>query len=137
MMASGSENIALVNELAHRLNDNTRRIRVLEEKVRNFELQIEGHDRRLVEASKEANAVSQTLAEELSRIKERLAATELDIQAIRAGMKKSAQKADLREIQDYIELISPITTKFATRGEVEEIVRAELRRQNAKKQGSR
>jgi len=130
--SQASDNVALINELAHRLNDNTRRIRVLEEKVRNLELQIGTHDQRIMEENKISNGLSQAIGEGLAQIKERIVGLELDSQNLRAELKKSAQKSDLKEVQEYIELISPVTSKYTTRGEVEEIVRQEIRKTLAK-----
>lgn len=134
IMAFGSQtdNVALINELAHRLNDNTRRIRVLEEKVRNLELQIGTHDQRIMEENKISNGLSQAIGEGMAQIKERIVGLEIEAQSIRTEIKKSAQKSDLKEVQEYIELISPVTSKYLTRGEVEEIVRQEVRKAIAK-----
>ena len=36
--------------------------------------------------------------------------------------KKSSEKSDLKELNNYLELISPITTKFVTKKELEDII---------------
>lgn len=125
-------NVALVNELARRLNDSTRRIRMLEEKIRSIELRANNHDQRIMDTTKQINSNSLMVSAELSDVKDRLASIALDIQNIKSEMKKSATITDMREIQEYIELINPITTKFATKGEVAEMVREELRKQARK-----
>ncbi len=127
--SSEDTNVALVNELARRLNDNTRRIRMLEEKIRSIDSRVNGHDQRIMDTTKQVNANALSASNELTEIKDRLANIALDIQNIKTEARKAATVTDMREIQDYIELINPITSKFATKGEVTEIVREELRKQ--------
>ncbi len=126
--SSDNTNVALVNELARRLNDNTRRIRTLEEKLISLDSRVNGHDQRIMDTTKQMNSEELEVSNELTEIKDKLANMTLDIQNLKSEIRKAATVNDMREVQDYIELINPITTKFATKGEVVEIVREEMRK---------
>lgn len=130
--SSDNTNVALVNELARRLNDNTRRIRTLEEKLISIDSRVNGHDQRIMDTTKQINSGELEMSNELVEIKDKLTNITLDIQNLKSELHKAATLNDMREIQDYIDLINPITTKFATKGEVAEIVREELRKQARK-----
>ena len=130
--SSDNTNVALVNELARRLNDNTRRIRTLEEKLISLDSRVNGHDQRIMDTTKQINSGELDVSNELVEIKDKLTNLLLDIQNLKSELHKAATLNDMREIQDYIDLINPITTKFATKGEVAEIVREELRKQARK-----
>jgi len=127
--SSDNTNVALVNELARRLNDNTRRIRTLEEKLISLDSRVNGHDQRIMDTTKQMNSGELEVSNELTEIKDKLANMTLDIQNLKSEIRKAATVNDMREVQDYIELINPITTKFATKSEVAEIVREEMRKQ--------
>ena len=130
--SSDTTNVALVNELARRLNDNTRRVRMLEEKIISIDSRVNVHDQRIMDTTKQINAGELSISNELTEIKDKLANIALDLQNMKSDMRKSATVNDMREVQDYIELINPITSKFATKGEVAELVREELRKQARK-----
>lgn len=109
---------------------------MLEEKLRSIDSRVNGHDQRIMDTTKQINTSALSISEEMTEIKDKLATIALDIQNIKSEMHKTATIADMREIQDYVELINPITTKFATKGEVAELVREEIRKQ-ARKVSSR
>lgn len=125
---SEDANVALVNELSRRLNDNTRRIRILEEKLRSIDSHVNDHDQRIIDATKQFNENAVSQASEITEIKDRLANIAIDIQNIKADIRKSASITDLKEVQEYLELINPITSKFITKGEVVQMIREELKK---------
>ncbi|NOR85238.1 hypothetical protein GQ473_03910 [archaeon] len=113
---------SILNEVSRRLNDNTRRIRVLEEKILNIDSRVNTIEQNVINATKQINTGKQETDNELKELLDRLANFEIDIQTMKKTMKKTVTHGELKEINNYIELINPITTKFITKKELLDII---------------
>jgi len=118
--------VDIINEMARRINDMIRRVRVLEERLRNLDLRVNNLDQMFIN---EIKAMHKTVAENSDSIKlvqDRIANMEVDISNFKRDFKKLVTKTDIREIEAYLDLIKPVTTRFVTRKEVEELVEAKI-----------
>ncbi len=123
-LGHGSRDInAIMNELVMRVNDNTRRIRVAEERVRNLDRRTDSIEKTLIEENKGVNKELENVRVELKEARDRIANIGVDMINFKKELKKTVTARELREIQEYINLIMPITTKYVTKKEVEEMVK--------------
>ena len=113
---------SILNEVTKRLNDNTRRIRVLEEKILNIDSRVNTIEQNVINATKQLNTGKQETDNELKELLDRLANFEVDIQTIKKALKKTVSHIELKELNNYLELINPITTKFVTKKELMDII---------------
>lgn len=123
-MVTAQEPASIVNEIARRLNDNTRRIRVFEERLRNLDRRVNSLENNVSSENKKTHEDLQKFDVNLKEIRDRVANIDIDIQNFKKELKKLIRKREVKELQSYIELINPITSKYVTRKEVEEMIKA-------------
>jgi len=112
----------LISELSKRLNDNTRRIRVLEEQLGNQETRLNDFEQRLVDETASINKRAANVETKNDELLGKIANVEVDLKKINKQMEKLVTRKEVKELQEYVELMSPISSKFTTRKEVEEMI---------------
>lgn len=117
---------SLLSELARRLNDNTRRIRLLEEQLENINSRVNKMEQSVMEATQEMNRSIQGFSEGADEMRDKIANISVDIQKINKHMQGLVNRREIKELQEYVDLLEPLTSKFATKKDVEDIVRKTL-----------
>ena len=117
----------VLGEVVKRINDNTRRIRILEERFRDLETRILGVEKLVLDNHKEFNDLSGQFSRDLASTRDKLVNLEVDIQNFKRDSKKLVAKSEVKELENYISLISPILTKFVTRKELEEVIAQKMK----------
>ncbi|RLG14636.1 MAG: hypothetical protein DRN66_01450 [Candidatus Nanohalarchaeota archaeon] len=107
------------NELIKRQNDNIRRIRMLEEVIRNIDLRINSIEQRYLEETKKIYAKLKENDEKLKEFKIQHQTLEFQQDSFKKAAKKYATQNDLSQIKNYIELISPMLSKYVTKKEIQ------------------
>lgn len=111
-----------LNQVVNRVNDFNRRVRDLEEKIRNINARVNTLDDTLLEKTKSLSQDIQDLEDDMEEIRDRIANIEVDIKEINREKRKFVSSQELEEIENYMELMNPINSSFATKSEVEDIV---------------
>ncbi|MFB6167155.1 MAG: hypothetical protein ABEJ62_02745 [Candidatus Nanohaloarchaea archaeon] len=114
-----------LNQVVNRVNDFNRRVRDLEEKIRNINARVNTLDDTLLNKTKSLSQDIQDLEDDISEIRDRLANMEVDIKEINREKRNFVSSQELDEIENYMELMNPINSSFATKKEVREIVKKE------------
>lgn len=112
----------MLNNLINRVNDNSKRIREIEENVRNLKEQLNSLQTESINQKKNLIEDETSTKNMIKQILDRLANMEVDIDKIHRDMKDMTTRRELKEIENYLELINPITTKFVTKKEAEELI---------------
>jgi len=115
----------VINRVVNRVNDFNRRVRDLEEKIRNINARVNTLDDSLLNKTKTLSDDMQDLEDEISDIRDRLANLEVDIQEINREKRKYVTSQELDEIENYMDLMNPIQSSFATKKEVKELLKDE------------
>ncbi len=123
MAFRGTQSTPISGELIKRLNDNTRRIRTLEELNRLLENKNDSLEARTLENQEEMRKKFQDIEEKLKDLNIRLMKIENETQKIRKSLEKVVTKPELEELKNFIDLINPIKMEFITRKEVEEMIK--------------
>ncbi len=113
---------AVVGELVRRFNDNSKRLRLVEQKISGLESVLSGIDQNAVEQFKQAKVNSDKLNAKMDEIGTRIAKIEDDTRKLTKQMERAATKTELREIQGFIDLINPIKSSFITIQEVRKMI---------------
>ncbi len=110
----------IVQELVRRSNEDSRRLRALEQRLDSIEGRINNFENSMIDKTKKTNAKFaehdlsiRTLNDELTRLNNSL-------EKINKQIAKFARKQDLKEIERMLDLISPIRQEFVTKQELEE-----------------
>ena len=110
----------ILQELVRRSNEETRRMRNIEQRLDALEdklnVLVEGTNER----NKRMNTKIADIEVTLKNMSNDLANANANIERITKSMAKFAQKRDLKEIERMLDLISPIREEFVTKHELEE-----------------
>ncbi|MBI3413688.1 MAG: hypothetical protein HY051_06465 [Candidatus Aenigmarchaeota archaeon] len=113
---------AVVAELIRRLNDDSKRLRLVEQKILSFESTISNFDQAAVEQFKQAKNNSDKLNAKIDELANSIAKLEDEIRKLSKMAERAATKTELREIQGFIDLINPIKSNFITIQEVRKMI---------------
>ncbi len=123
MAFRAAQNVPITNEIIKRLNENTRRIRSMEEIGRLLENKNDSLEERTLENQEEMRKRFDGIEKSLKDLNIRLMKIENESQKLRKTFEKAVTKPELEEMKNYIDLINPIKMEFVTRKEVEKMIR--------------
>jgi len=107
------DNTPILGELSRRLNDNTRRIRLIEDELENIDSRVNTIEQSVMDTTKELNKAVQNMTEDSAEMSDTVANQQADIKKINAHMKLLVTRQELREMQEYIGLMKSITNRLA------------------------
>lgn len=113
----------LLNQIVNRVNDFNRRVRDLEEKIRNLNARVNTLDDSLLNKTNSLNDDMQDLRDEMSELRDRIANMEVDIKEINRERRKYVTSQELNEVENYMDLMNPINSSFATKKEVKSMIK--------------
>ncbi|PSH02126.1 MAG: hypothetical protein BRC26_02140 [Nanohaloarchaea archaeon QH_8_44_6] len=113
----------LINRIVNRVNDFNRRVRDLEEKIRNLNARVNTLDDSLLDKTNALQEDMQALEDDLEGVRDRVANMEVDIKELNREKKKYVTEQQINEIENYMDLMNPIQSSFATKKEVKELIK--------------
>ena len=119
----GNQNVPVTQEIIKRVNQNTRRIRSIEEVNRLLENKNDSMEERILGNQEEMRKKFEHLEETLKDLNMRLMKIENESQKMRKSLEKVVTKPELEELKNFIDLISPEKMGFVTKEEVEKMIR--------------
>jgi|YelNatPaOPRAMG01_1025707.scaffolds.fasta_scaffold01601_17 uncharacterized coiled-coil protein SlyX len=125
-MAEKLTESAVLKELIIRANEDTRRIRLLEQRMEKLETSFDRVEENVLVQMKNLEVTIERFSNKLSVLTEKLNGLESEIQRIDKELAKTAKKTDLKQIEGFIDLINPITSSFVTKQELESYVKETL-----------
>lgn len=118
-------------DIISRLNNNARRIRQLEETTRNLQEQVKSLEDRLNKQRKEVTQNRSDIKTETKDLWEEVDNLQAELKNLQRKSRKMVTRREFSEIEDYMDLMSPVTSAFMTKNEVEELVETKLEQQGA------
>jgi predicted transcriptional regulator len=110
----------IINELVKRVNEDSRRLRSLEERSRALETKFSSISKDIIEIKE----FLKTGFEDQKQFKKDLNITimklENEITKIKKILEKTVRRSELDEIENFIDLISPLNSQFVTRKELQD-----------------
>ena len=112
----------LTTELVKRINEDTRRIRIIEQRVDRLENSIESIQESTLTQLNDLKLSLEKISNKIVSVSEKLVNIEGEILRLSKELSKTATKRELKQMETFIDLINPITAKFATKDEVENMI---------------
>lgn len=109
---------ALLNEIVRRLNEYSRRIRLLEQRADRSLTNLHALEENVLNQMNELRIKFERVNTKLSEIVGKLDLLEGEIEKTNTKLEKTVTKSELKEIQTFIEVLNPITSKFVTKDEL-------------------
>lgn len=113
---------AVATEIINRMNEDVRRIRLLEEKTGKIETRINDIEKTVLTQLDDLKISLERISNKISSISERLTALENENLRINKELGKCATKVEVKQLETFVDVINPITSRFATKDEIERMV---------------
>lgn len=113
-------------EVVRRINDNTRRIRVLEQRLDIIDSRIKGMEERIIDETGVLKKGFDQLALDIKEVSKELKELRGEFLKINQNLEKTAKKHEIKELESLVELYNPIKSKFITRDELERILEEKI-----------
>jgi len=117
---------SVINELVERTNSNTKRLRLLEQRVESMDSSMNIIEKDITEYAKDIKSLLQTLDKKLVTEDDKVIKVESNIKEIVTQLKKLATTADIRGLEELIDIYNPLKSNFITREEVEQVIEQKL-----------
>lgn len=112
----------LATELVKRVNDETRRLRLAEQRLDRFEADMDNLETTIRAQTSDFKAQLEAISRGIKSLSDRMVLIENAIGRIEKELAKRATKAEMKQIESYMSLMSPITSKFVTKEEMERAI---------------
>ena len=109
----------IATELVKRMNEDIRRIRVLEGRVDRIENRIERVENTALDQLEDMRIKLEHILQKMTKVSERLNAVDDEIVGMNRRLGKTASKADIKSLETFIDVLNPITSRFVTKDELE------------------
>lgn len=127
-MASQSSESDIMQELVRRVNEDRRRVRIIERNISRIESSLSSLEDSVLSQMGELKVTLERINSKMSMASEKLSIMENDIARLSKQMGKSATKIELKQIESFIDLVNPVTSKFVTKDELERSLEDRLRK---------
>lgn len=112
----------VINELVDRANDNTRRLRILEQRAEILDARDSSTEQTMLQQYKELQARISSLEAMLKERGDLVGLLESRLNETVKQVKRSATTTEVQGLKESVELYNPIKSKFITRAEVEQML---------------
>jgi predicted nucleic acid-binding Zn-ribbon protein len=123
-----TELTALSSELVRRLNENSRRIRLLEEKISKTEAAMDSLQQTAINQMNDLKINLDRIVAKMNGISEKLNEMQNETMRLNKEVGRAATKAEVKQLETFIDLVNPITSKFVTKDELERALQERLMR---------
>lgn len=124
-----SQDSDVINEVVRRVKDFNRRIRDLEEKVRNLNARTNTIEDTMLEKTKKLNKDISELNNEVSELGDQIQNNAAELKNVQRRARKLVTRRELKEIEDYMDIMTPVESAFMTKQEVETLIEKKLQQQ--------
>jgi len=114
--------VGLSSELVRRMNEDARRIKSIEQKMDRLENTLITLEESALMQMNELKINLERISSKISALADRLNTIENDIVRVNKELGKTATKAEVKQIETFVDLVNPIKAKFVTRDELERML---------------
>lgn len=120
LMVEKEEEIkAITSELVRRINEDGRRIRLLEQRLEGVDESVSNMEENAISQMDDLKVGIERVVNKIMNIIEKLNGIETEISNIDKKLNKAATKAELKQLETFVNILNPITSKFVTKDELE------------------
>ncbi|MEM2146529.1 MAG: hypothetical protein QW279_14300 [Candidatus Jordarchaeaceae archaeon] len=122
-MAEKATDIKIVTtEILRRVNEESRRVRILEQRMDRIYDSVNTLEENIISQLDDLKIGIERLSDKILKISERLNIIENEIDKVNKGLGKAATKSELKQLEAFINVVNPITSKFLTKEQLERIL---------------
>ena len=114
------------SEIARSMNDNTRRIRVLEQNLESSKNRISSLEERMIDELVDVKKWMDQLSLDAKELMKDLKEMKMEMLRINKELEKTVRKTEFKELESLMDIYSPIKSHFVTRDEIARILEREL-----------
>ncbi|RKY23024.1 MAG: hypothetical protein DRP62_06725 [Planctomycetota bacterium] len=109
---------AFTSEIVRSVNDNTRRIRILEQGLEGVRSRTSALEEKVIDEVENIKKWLDQLSVDVKDVSKKLTEIHSEILKINKELDKTARKTELKEIESLLELYNPIKSQFVTADQV-------------------
>lgn len=109
---------AFANEVIRRVNEDARRIRNMEQRIDKLEDSLSTLEENVLTQTGDLKISLERISQKIGTISEKLSAMESEIMKVNKGLTKAATKSEVKQLETFIDIVNPITSKFVTKDEL-------------------
>ena len=117
-----------MSELIRRVNEDRRRIRLMEQSINRVGNSLSSLEESVLSQMGDLKISLDRINSKLISAAEKLNLIENDITRLKKQASKGATKIELKQIESFIDLVNPITSKFVTKDELNRALEERLKR---------
>lgn len=110
---------AVLSELIKRINEDRRMMRQIEQSVERLENSLSALEGSALSQMSDFKLSLDRIGSKIEATAARLNAIEANIAKLDKGVDKTATKLELKQLESFIDLVNPVTSKFVTRDELD------------------
>jgi chromosome segregation ATPase len=118
----------MLSELVRRINEDRRRIRLMEQNIGRLENSLSSIESSVLSQMGDLKISLDRINNKLSLSTERLNLIESDITKLKKQVSVGATKIELKQVESFIDLVNPVTSKFVTKDELDRAFDERLKR---------
>lgn len=108
-----------IREIINRINEDRRRIRLAEQNVDRVESSMSSLEHAALTQTGDLRVALERINNKLTDMTNRLNLLESEISRFNKLIGKSATKIELKQLESFIDLVNPVTSKFVTKDQLE------------------
>lgn len=116
----------VLTDVVQRSNEHAMRLRAIEERYTSLHARVASLEQSLTQQRTAQEKAVSAVAARLAGLESQLAKTESTLNEIVDHLKKLATRTNLKELEQLVDLYSPLTSQFVTRDEVEQMMKEKL-----------
>ena len=110
----------IMQELVRRSNEDSRRLRTIEQRLDGMEARLVALEDSLLEKTKKMNSKVAELESSIRLVSDEMLMVKTSLDRITRQLSTFARKQDLKEIEHMFELLNPIRQEFITKDQLDE-----------------
>jgi hypothetical protein len=122
MVEKEEEIKVITSELVRRINEDGRRIRLLEQRLEAIDESVTNVEETTLSQMDDLKIGIERVVNKIMNILEKLNGIENEITNIDKKLNKSATKAELKQLETFVDVLNPIKSKFVTKDEMERML---------------
>jgi hypothetical protein len=112
----------VVAELVRRMNEDRRRIKIMEQDMERVRTGVSSLENAALAQMAEQRVFLERMNDRVEALSARFAALETAVAKLGKEVGKAATKMEVRQIESFIDIVNPITSKFVTKDELDRAI---------------
>jgi len=113
---------SVINEIVDRINDNTKRLRTLEQRSQIMASRMNSVEKEMLSLNKNTQKLVSGLETKIKASNDKIFQNESTVKEIIKQVKKLATTSKISELEELLEIYNPIKSQFVTREEVQRMI---------------